>query len=152
MFLALRRRTESLFPSDRVERLRREVRKALQAGGYGDALPRKGDEAQALDVRLVQALLKACGDPDHYAYEWAARGVWLGSKERPPPRARALYERKTSWPLDEVVEGETGSWPRITLRWPTTGLRWRSNFVKKMHWASWSPSRSEKRSGGMEHR
>ena len=74
-----------------------------RAGGEGfkDGFPKEGDRVQATEVRLLQELLRAFGDPDHYFCEWWSRGVWLGSPERPLPRAPALYARKSKWPLKD---------------------------------------------------
>ena len=61
-------------------------------------------------MRLVQSLLKALGDPDHYFGEWWAKGVWLGSPDRPLPRARHLYDRKLKWALKDEGEWLHGDW------------------------------------------
>ena len=59
---------------------------------------------------MIQVLLEAFQDPDFYFAEWWARGVWLGSPERPLPRTRALYDRKVKWAIKD--EGHTlhGDW------------------------------------------
>ena len=69
-----------------VEEVQDGLRRALREGGHGDGLPREGDRAQVFEIRLIQALLEACEDPDHYFCEWWARGVWLGSMSRKLPR------------------------------------------------------------------
>jgi len=55
-------------------------------------------------------LLKAFKDPDHYFCRWWSRGVWLGSTERPLPRAPALFDRKTRWTLPEIDKDVEGVW------------------------------------------
>ena len=59
---------------------------------------------------MLQSLLLACRDPDHYFAEWWARGVWLGSPERPLPRAPAIYDRKIKWGLKDEGEFLHGDW------------------------------------------
>jgi hypothetical protein len=58
----------------------------------------------------LQALLRAFEDPDHHFCEWWARGVWLGSPERPLPRTPALYNRKTKWTLKDDGQALHGDW------------------------------------------
>ena len=88
----------SPFPTEVVDKVRMDLRIALKRAGVGDGLPEEGDLDQHTEVRLLQTLLKAFGDPDHYFGEWWSKGVWLGSPDRKLPRAPALYERKTKWP------------------------------------------------------
>ena len=98
----------SPFPQEEVENLRSKLRKILVAHGFNDGSKRQGDADQVTDVRLAQELLKAFKDPDHYFGEWWAKGVWLGSAERPLPRTPALYDRKTKWSIKgegEVLHG-----------------------------------------------
>ena len=80
-----------------VEEVQDGLRRALREGGHGDGLPREGDRAQVFEIRLIQALLEACEDPDHYFCERWARGVWLGSMSRKLPRTPAVFDRKTKW-------------------------------------------------------
>ena len=49
-----------------IEEVRDKLRLLLMELGYGDGLPREGDMHQVIEVRLMQALMKAFGDPDHY--------------------------------------------------------------------------------------
>ena len=72
----------SPFPEEVVENVRMELRMALKKAGHGDGLPREGDVVQVTEVRLLQALLRALQDPDHFFCERWSRGVWLGSPER----------------------------------------------------------------------
>ena len=69
--------------------------------GFEDGLPKEGDRVQLTEMRLVQELFRAFEDPDNYFCEGWSRGVWLGSPERPLPRAPAFYQRKTKWPLKD---------------------------------------------------
>ena len=93
--------TSSPFPEAEVETLRTKLRQVLEKHGLGTGAKQEGDASQATDVRLVQALLTAFRDPDDCFCEWWAKGVWLGSPERPLPRAPAIYNRKTRWALKD---------------------------------------------------
>ena len=107
--LAAGRVESSPFPEAVVEKVRLDLRLALRKAGFGDGLPQPNDLAQQTEVRLLQALLHAFRDPDHYFGEWWARGVWLGAPERKLPRTPALYERKSKWALgagDPALHGE----------------------------------------------
>ena len=89
--------------------MRSKLRKILVAHGFNDGSKKQGDADQVTDVRLAQELLRAFKDPDHYFGEWWAKGVWLGSPERPLPRTPSLYDRKTKWSIKgegEVLHGE----------------------------------------------
>ena len=88
------------FPEKLVHDTRLDLMIELKNQGH-DAVPRVGDAVQVVEVRLLQALLEAYGDPvAHFGNFWA-RGVWLGSKKRRFPRTPALYARKTKWPLND---------------------------------------------------
>jgi hypothetical protein len=102
--------TQSPFPEQKIEVLQKRLRKVLGKYGYGEGQAQEGDAKQLTDVRLLQALLKACRDPDHHFVEWWARGVWLGSPERPLPRAPALYDRKVKWGLKDEGDYLHGDW------------------------------------------
>ena len=78
-----------------MENLREKLKDIKGAFGLDRGEGRLDDAKQVTDVRLLQALLRAFEDPDHHFCEWLARGVWLGSPERPLPRTPALYNRKT---------------------------------------------------------
>ena len=56
----------SPFPEKGMENLRTEIRKILKTHGFDEGRRRPGDADQITEVRLVQALLKAFRDPDHY--------------------------------------------------------------------------------------
>ena len=100
------------FPEDLLEKTRDRLRLALRSGGYGDGLPQEGDVVQHFDVRLIQSLLAACSDPDHYFGEWWARGVWLGSPSRKLPRTTAVFDRKAKWKFQDSTEEGGGDWQR----------------------------------------
>ena len=62
------------------------------------------------EIRLIQALLEACEDPDHYFCEWWAPGEWLGSMSRTLPRTPAIFDRKTKWRWAEPTDELHGEW------------------------------------------
>ena len=100
----------SPFPTEVVEQVRMDLGIVLKKHGFGDGLKQEGDVCQDTEVRLVQALLKAFGDPDHFFAEWWAKGVWVGSPSRRLPRTPALYERTVKWPRNEGVPELHGEW------------------------------------------
>jgi hypothetical protein len=57
---------------------------------------REGDLKQEPELRLLQAFLKVCGDPDAEAVDLYCKGVRLGHKLR-MPRTPAVYEAKARW-------------------------------------------------------
>ena len=65
---------------------------------------------QVFEIRLIQALLESCEDPDAYFCNWWATGVWLGSPKRRLPRTPAVFDRKTKWRLAEPTEQLHGEW------------------------------------------
>ncbi|CAK0885329.1 unnamed protein product, partial [Prorocentrum cordatum] len=68
-------------------------------------------------VRLLEAVAKAFGDPDHQVAGWAAAGVPLGV-DAPLPRTPAVCERKAKWALPDVKEEVFVS-----------GYRWADNYA-----------------------
>ena len=98
------------FPEAGLDHLRQELRSVLRRHGKDEGQARPGDAEQATDVRLVQALLEAFGDPDSYFAEWWAQGVWVGSPQRPLPRTPCLYDRKTTWNLKDDGCTLHGDW------------------------------------------
>ena len=64
-----------------------------------------GDRTQPLQVRLIQALLRAADDPDAEFYEDMARGVPLGVVGE-MPRTPAVFEEKTAWNVAPPEEGQ----------------------------------------------
>ena len=73
--ISVQRIEEQPFHEDILMKTRDRLRVALQAGGFGDGLPQEGDVDQPFEVRLIQGLLAACSDPNHYFGGWWARGV-----------------------------------------------------------------------------
>ena len=61
---------------------------------------------------MIQSLLMAFRDPDHYSCTWWALGVWLGSSKRKLPRTPAVFDRKTKWKFQEPGEDERSDWQR----------------------------------------
>ena len=120
--------TENPFPEEGLEELRAEIRKILKWHDLDEGFKRRGDAEQLTDVRLLQALMIAFEDPDFYFAEWWARGVWLGSPDRPLPRAPALYERKTKWNVKQESEASSSSTtprlPRASWARPAWVRRW----------------------------
>ena len=101
---------ESPFPEENIRKITTNIRNVLKDFGHDEGFTRDNDAEQLTEVRLVQSLLKALGDPDHYFGEWWAKGVWLGSPDRPLPRARHLYDRKLKWALKDEGEWLHGDW------------------------------------------
>ena len=80
-FLACGKVKENPFPKEELEELRWDLILIPKKWGHGEGLPRAGDRVQAFDTRLMQGLLTAMKDPDHYFMEWWSIGGWLGSKD-----------------------------------------------------------------------
>ncbi|MDE0916488.1 MAG: hypothetical protein OSB57_15045 [Planctomycetota bacterium] len=100
----------SPFAAKLIEEIRSDLRIALLGAGFGDGLPREGDRVQHFEVRLIQALLRAFGDPDAHFGEFWSSGVWLGSQSRKLPRTPAVFERKVKWKFKEATEPLHGEW------------------------------------------
>ena len=98
------------FPEEVLDRIRMDIRIILKKAGRGDCLPREGDVKQETEVRLLQGLMEVFGDIDSYFCDWWARGVWLGSPDKPLPRAPALYDRKVKWPKHDESTSLHGEW------------------------------------------
>ena len=62
--------TQSPFPKQKIDFLRKRLRKVLRKYGFGEGQAQDGDAKQITDVRLLQALMRACKDPDHHFVEW----------------------------------------------------------------------------------
>ena len=75
-------------------KLRVKVKAILEKSGT-EIEDATGDRAQPLQVRLIQALLRAAGDPDAEFYEDMARVVPLGVVGE-MPRTPAVFEEKTA--------------------------------------------------------
>ena len=85
-------------------KLRVKVKAILEKSGT-EIEGATGDRAQPLQVRLIQALLRAAGDPDAEFYEDMARGVPLGVVGE-MPRTPAVFEEKTAWNVAPPEEGQ----------------------------------------------
>ena len=66
---------ENPFPKDVVEDTRIELRKYLGSQGLGTGAPQPGDIEQIMEIRLLQGLMVAFGDPDPHLCDWLAKGV-----------------------------------------------------------------------------
>ena len=78
-----------------------------------DGSRRAGDRDSAIELRLLQALGSAVGDPDvEYLEEMASVGVRLGAGDE-IDRIPAVYEEKTSWRLPDPAPGK---WDEESLR------------------------------------
>ncbi len=111
---------DSPFPIDLVTDLTAYAESLFDDDGEGGARERPGDVAQPVRVRLVQALLRAVGDPDSAGMSHFAAGVRLGVGVR-LPRTPAVYARKTRWRLPE----QAGADHREE---PSTEAIWRDNY------------------------
>ena len=114
MRVACGHREASRFPEAEVLRTRQELQTLLKSCGFSEGLPRPGDKRQAFQVRLIGELARAAEDPDAYFADFWARGVWVGSRDRPLPRASAVLARKRKWRLGELD--------------PLAQPEWRSNY------------------------
>ena len=92
--LALGHYAASPFDPVILQEMRDDLRIICKQAGHGDGLPVEGDVVQPFEVRLIQCLLSAFGDPDHHMCHWLARGAWLGSAKRKLPRTPAVFDRK----------------------------------------------------------
>ena len=78
-----------------MNKLRVKAKAILEKSGTEiDAV--SGDRTRPLQVRLIQALLRAAGDPDAEFYEDMVRGVPLGVVGE-MPSTQAMFEVKTAW-------------------------------------------------------
>lgn len=72
--------------------------------------PTKEDLRQRPRIRLLQAFLRACGDPDAEALDTYATGVRLGYMQR-MPRTPAVFTAKAKWRLKyEAHEAAAEDW------------------------------------------
>ncbi len=109
--------TENPFPQTVVEDLRRYADRLLEQENMGGAaLPRPGDRAQPVRVRLLEALLRVAQDPDLGCWSLYARGVPLGVQDR-LPRTPAVYERKRKWRLEDQKDANLWNTPLEELPW-----------------------------------
>ena len=106
---------QSPFTGSEVSQAVQGISRVLQEAGLPHG-PRGDDVEQALNVRLLEALARAAGDPDPGIAEMAATGVKTGALS-PLPRTPAVYEKKVKWPLESEADH---AW---------TGERARPNYV-----------------------
>ncbi len=92
--------TESPFPDALLDDLVGYTLSLFDDDGHGGARPRPADVPQPVRVRLLQAILRAVGDPDPAGMEHFARGIRIGVGVK-LPRTPAVYSRKTRWRLPE---------------------------------------------------
>jgi len=100
--LALGKFKGSPFDTTIVEEVRADLRIFCKQGAHGDGLPREGDVCQHFEVRLIQAMLSAFQDPDHYFCQWWATGTWLGSTSRKLPRTPRGFRSETEVEADRA--------------------------------------------------
>ena len=108
--IAVGKLKSSPFPAEIVQEVRDDLCVILREAGHGDGLPQSGDVPQMFQVRLIQSLLSAFGDPDSHFCAFWARGVWLGSPQRKLPRTPAVFDRKVKWRLAEATGDDHGEW------------------------------------------
>ena len=103
-WLATNRCKEDFFGGDMVDQCRRKFQELLTQNGC-PLKPSDRDRSQPLQVRLIQALLRAAGDPDVDFMDTLAAGVPLGV-DMCLPRAPKIYDEKTSWNVKDSQPGE----------------------------------------------
>ena len=106
--LAVGRAGEDPFPARLVSLCRQGLRVALARAGT----PVKSGPAHRdtkIGYRLVEALLRAAGDPDADFFGAAASGVRLGV-DRVLPRAPLVFYEKTKWKLPELQDWQEPCW------------------------------------------
>ena len=59
---------------------------------FGPGILEPEDRLQHFEVRLMGELAKACADPDMGFFPVWAKGVWVGSTDRPLQRSPAVFE------------------------------------------------------------
>ena len=66
---------------------------------------------------MIESLLSAFQDPDHYYCTWWARGTWVGSPQRKLPWTPAVFDRKLKWrtiePVNELHMGWQSNYPSL---------------------------------------
>ncbi len=117
--LAAGRIADNPFARAYTENLAEEARRLFE-GSPCDGRPKPGDRAIALHLRLLEAILRAGGDPDWGGMAQYAAGVRLGIGER-LPRTPAVFARKVKWRLkgQELADELEGH--------PVQGV-WRDNY------------------------
>ena len=91
------KQAESPFAEKEVEKGRAFLTKWLESKGQPCTI-NKDDVVQAPRLRLLQAFLRYCGDPDAEAMEAFCEGVRLGYRAR-MPRTPAVFNSKEKWRL-----------------------------------------------------
>ena len=69
----------------------------------------ESDVPQEFELRLLQAFLKACGDPDSPALDHDGQGVKIGA-DCQLPRTPAVFEAKRRWKLDYMEKSSEEAW------------------------------------------
>ena len=105
----------SPFPEEMVSGVRRDWAAMLAARGHPRS-PSPVDMPQSIDMRLLEALAAAAGDPDAGVASQAAKGVRTGILST-LPRTPAIFEAKSKWPLPDESDR---SW---------SGERSRDNYI-----------------------
>ena len=105
-------KTEAMpFTKEQIEKGKQFIRGWLAQVGCPEKRGKR-DRPQDQEIRMLQALLKACADPDAPALDSYAVGVRLGHSMR-MPRTPAVFEQKTRWRLDyETEEEQTLEWAK----------------------------------------
>jgi hypothetical protein len=91
---------EDPFTPTQIEKGRGFLTDWCRARGYNPSLGKK-DIKQEPKLRLLQAFLRICQDPDAEAIDCYCEGVRLGHRMR-MPRTPAVYEKKDSWRIKYV--------------------------------------------------
>jgi hypothetical protein len=105
--LAAGKQTTSPFTGSEVEKVRGEVVDLLNLAGHPTSR-RTGDRDQKIHIRLLQALLRAAGDPDADYLDQVAVGVRLGVGVD-LGRAPAIFEEKLKWTVKEEFGDPDGT-------------------------------------------
>ena len=105
----------SPFPEEMVSGVRRDWAAMLAARGHPRS-PSPVDMPQSIDMRLLEAVAAAAGDPDAGVASQAAKGVRTGILST-LPRTPAIFEAKSKWPLPDESDR---SW---------SGERSRDNYI-----------------------
>ena len=128
MFASCQKLTSSPFPAERVIQSRGSFRSKLKVAGF-EADRVEQDRKQAVEIRLVEAVLVAAKDPDVSIMRQCRKGVRLGAR-RKMPRTPAVYERKQKWKLKETDEDFTGKWASNYFEHSSKRTGWREMMVK----------------------
>ncbi len=108
------------FPASATAELR-EYAAGLYDGDEMHARPRAEDRPQAVQVRLLQAMLRDAGDPDWQGMSHFCRGIRVGVGAR-LPRTPAVFRRKRHWRLAGQEDKE--AWKLASVE-----SVWRDNYT-----------------------